>query len=262
LAGWQAAGDPHTVPGVTAEQPSDSRSAVAAGRSRPGRRFNGRTLADRQHERREAMLAAGLELFGTKGYASTTVDEVARRAHVSTRNFYEEFENRLDLLIAVGERIAAEAFAALTTAQVPVAHAHGGDGGGTGNGKGASAARFRARMAALVHALVDDPRVARVAFVETLAIDPVDGSRRHDALRIFPEWIGTFLRDHLDGLGIPPRRQRALATGAFGACYERISDWVRSPDRQDPASLDDLVDVEDLVDDVVELATVILRLPG
>jgi AcrR family transcriptional regulator len=247
------------VPCVTAEQPSDAGSGsgsgpvVAAGRTRPGRRFSGRTLADRQHERRDAMLAAGLELFGTRGYASTTVDEVARRAHVSTRNFYEEFENRLDLLVAVGERIAAEAFAALTTAQVPVART--GNGGGAGTG-GPAAARFRARMAALVHALVDDPRVARVAFVETLAIDPVDGSRRHDALRIFPEWIGTFLRDHLDGLGIPARRQRALATGTFGACYERISDWVRSPDTRDPTSVDDLVD------DVVELATLILRLPG
>jgi AcrR family transcriptional regulator len=222
------------VPGVTAEQRSDSGSAVAAARRRPGRRFNGRTLADRQQERREAMLAAGLELFGTKGYASTTVDEVARRAHVSTRNFYEEFENRLDLLVAVGERIAAEAFAALTTTE----------------------AGFRARMAALVHSLVDDPRVARVAFVETLAIDPVDGSRRRDALRIFPEWIATFLRDHLDGLGTPPRRQRALATGTFGACYERISDWVRSPDGRDSASVDELID------DVVGLATVILRLPA
>ena len=203
------------------------------------------------------MLAAGLELFGTKGYASTTVDEVARRAHVSTRNFYEEFENRLDLLVAVGERIAAEAFAALTTMQIPVAHTGDGSADGTRNGSGAAAAaRFRGRMAALVHTLVDDPRVARVAFVETLAIDPVDGSKRHDTLRIFPEWIGTFLRDHLDGLGIPPGRQRALATGAFGACYERISDWVRSPDARDPAGVDDLVD------DVVELATVILRLPG
>jgi AcrR family transcriptional regulator len=245
------------VPGVTAEQPSDSDSAVATGGTRPGRRFSGRTLADRQHERREAMLTAGLELFGTKGYASTTVDEVARRAHVSTRNFYEEFENRLDLLVAVGERIAAEAFAALTTAQVPVART--GNGGGASGGTGTSgpaAARFRARMAALVHALVDDPQVARVAFVETLAIDPVDGSRRRDALRIFPEWIATFLRDHLDGLGVPPRRQRALATGTFGACYERISDWVRSPDPGDAASVDDLVD------DVVELATLILRLPA
>jgi AcrR family transcriptional regulator len=237
---------------VTAEQPSESQPVAAGERTRGGRHFSGRTLADRQHARREAMLAAGLELFGTKGYASTTVDEVARHAHVSTRNFYEEFDNRLDLLVAVGERIAGDAFAALTTGTVPIGAGRRHAGGG---GK-AAAGRFRGRVAALVHALVDDPRVARVAFVETLVIDPAVGSRRHDALRMFPEWIGAYLRDHFDGLGVPPRRQRALVTGVFGACYGRISDWVRNPEAQDGAVVDDLVD------DVVELATAILRLPA
>jgi AcrR family transcriptional regulator len=209
------------------------------------------------------MLVAALDLFGTKGYSATTVDEVARRAHVSTRNFYEQFENRMALLQAVGERIAATVFTAWTTAQVP--------SGGRSGGRVVVARRLRARVAALVHALVDDPRVARVAFVETLAIDPVDGARRREALRIFPDWIRRFLDGHFERLGIAEHRRDTLAIGVFGACYELIAEWVRREhiaEGGDAGSGDAGGEsggtgpsVDELIDEVVELATVILRLP-
>jgi AcrR family transcriptional regulator len=206
---------------------------IAPGAVRPVRGSRTGTLAERQLRRREAMLAAGLDLFGTKGYAATRVDEVCRQASVSTRSYYEEFENRLDLLVAVGERIAATAFAAWSTA-------------GTGAGS------LRARVAALVHALVDDPRVARVAFVETLEIDPAVGSLRRDALRIFPEWIAAYMQDEGDRRGLSARRRKVLALATFGAAGELISDWVLSPDGRPP------VDV--LIDDVADVSATILGL--
>lgn len=189
------------------------------------------------------MLAAALDLFGTKGYTATTVDEVARRAHVSTRNFYEQFDNRMGLLQAVGDRIAVTAFTAFTTAQVPA-------------GRPAVAAQqLRARVSALVHSLVDDPRVARVAFIEALAIDPVDAARRRESLRLFPDWIRGYLDVHFERLGIPDRRRDTLVVGVFGACYELIAEWVRG------APLAEGLGVDELIDEVAELATVILRLP-
>lgn len=238
------------LPSESTPEPAD---AVEAGRGRAGRRFSGRTLGDRQQQRREAMLAAALELFGTKGYAATTVDEVARRAHVSTRNFYEQFDNRMALLQAVGERIAATVFTAWTTAPMPAA--------GRSGGRVVVARRLRARVSALVHALVDDPLVARVAFVETLAIDPVDGSRRRESLRIFPDWIRRFLDGHFERLAIPDRRRDTLAIGVFGACYELIAEWVRQGGEADAGEGVGATSVDELIDEVVELATVILRLP-
>ena len=214
-----------------------------------GRRIHGRTLAERQERRREAMLAAGLDMFGTQGYAGTTVDAVCRQAAVSTRNFYEEFDNRLDLLVAVGERIAAQAFTAWTT------------GPPAPPGPRRPVAGVRARVAALVHALVDDPRVARVAFVESLAIDAEGGDRRRELLRIFPDWIASYLAAHFDSLGITARRRRVLAAAAFGAGVELVSLWVLDGE---PGGADGgRGTVDDLVDDVVDVTAAILRLtPG
>ena len=133
------------------------------------------------------MLAAGLDLFGTKGYADTTVEEVCRRAYVSSRNFYEEFDNRLGLLVAVGERIVAGAFAAWT--------AIGGDRPGP---------RCGGAVSALVHTLVDDPRVARVAFIETVGIEPAHEALRREMLGVFPAWLQACLQGHVDDLRVSP----------------------------------------------------------
>lgn len=180
------------------------------------------------------MLAAGLDLFGTKGYAATRVDEVCRQASVSTRNFYEEFDNRFDLLVAVGDRLAATVFAAWT---------------------GPSATGLRGRVAALVHALVDDPRVARVAFVETLVVDPEGERSRHATTRIFPDWIVAYLQDEFDRRGLSSRQRRSLAVAAFGAADELIADWVLSP-------VDDRPPVDTLIDEVAAVSGAILGLAG
>lgn len=206
--------------------------------SRAERRIRGRTLAERREERREAMLAAGLDLFGTKGYQATTVEEVCRRAYVSSRNFYEEFDNRLDLLVAVGERIVAGAFAAWTAI------------GTTSDGPGI----LRGRVAALVHTLVDDTRVARVAFIETVGIDPAHEALRREMLGVFPTWLQAYLQGHLDAKQVPPSRQRSIAVGLFGAVHELMTDWVLQPPDGRPS-------VDALIDDIVELGVLILQLP-
>ena len=209
-----------------------AHESTAAGA--PPRSSREGTLAERQHRRREAMLAAGLDLFGTNGYTATRVDEVCRRAAVSTRNFYEEFDNRFDLLVAVGDRLAATVFTAWTTAP---------------------ATGLRARVSALVHALVDDPRVARVAFVETLVVDPEGERSRHATVRIFPDWIVAYLEDEFDRRGLSPRERRALAVATFGAADELIADWVLSP-------VGDRPPVDTLIDEVAAVAATILGLPA
>jgi AcrR family transcriptional regulator len=220
--------------------PSQARDTGAnPGPARPARaerRIRGRTLAERQEERREAMLAAGLDLFGTKGYAATTVEEVCRRSYVSSRNFYEEFDNRLALLVAVGERIVAGAFASWTAI-----------------GTSGPEATFRGRVSALVHTLLDDPRVARVAFIETVGIDPAHEALRREMLGVFPAWLQAFMQVHFVNLQVAPRRQRSLAVGLVGAVHELMTDWVLQPPDSRPS-------LDDLIDDIVELGILIVQL--
>jgi AcrR family transcriptional regulator len=72
------------------------------------RRYRGLTASERRAQRREQLLEAGLELFGTEGYAKTSIRAVCASASLNSRHFYEAFTSREDLLYHVYERIVHE----------------------------------------------------------------------------------------------------------------------------------------------------------
>ena len=72
------------------------------------RRYRGMTAAERKDQRRERLLQAGLELFGTQGYAETSVRAVSSAASLNSRYFYESFASREELLCHVYERVVQE----------------------------------------------------------------------------------------------------------------------------------------------------------
>ena len=55
-------------------------------------------------------MKAGLELFGTIGYARTSVRAVSAAASLNSRYFYESFGSREDLLYSVYQRIVTDIF--------------------------------------------------------------------------------------------------------------------------------------------------------
>ena len=69
-----------------------------------GRRYGGRTSEERHAERRERLLDAALELFGTRGYADTTIEAICAASQLGPRYFYEQFGSREELLLATYER--------------------------------------------------------------------------------------------------------------------------------------------------------------
>lgn len=57
------------------------------------------------------ILEATREVFLTRGYAGTTIDEIARAADVSRASFYTYFPSKREVLLAVGARSASDALA-------------------------------------------------------------------------------------------------------------------------------------------------------
>ncbi|MFC5667970.1 TetR/AcrR family transcriptional regulator [Kitasatospora misakiensis] len=58
-------------------------------------------LRERKKERtRQALVAAAIELFGSKGYEETTIAELAEAADISTRTFFSYFASKEEVLFA------------------------------------------------------------------------------------------------------------------------------------------------------------------
>jgi AcrR family transcriptional regulator len=72
------------------------------------RRYRGITAAERTATRRERLLDAGLELFGTEGYANSSIRALSDAAGLNPRYFYESFTSREDLLYHVYVRIVGD----------------------------------------------------------------------------------------------------------------------------------------------------------
>jgi AcrR family transcriptional regulator len=129
------------------------------------RAYGGRSAADRRAERRERLMAAGLELFGGEGYAATSIEKLCSHAGVSTRNFYEEFTSREDLLMRLHDRIIEEAVTAVFAAFEEAEDA-------------ALADRLELAVRAFVTTTAKDPRWARLNFVEVIGVsDAVEAHR-------------------------------------------------------------------------------------
>lgn len=123
----------------------------------------GTTLDARQKVRREQLIAAGYELLGTQGARAVTVRGVVRAARLSERYFYESFEDRDALLLAVHDRVAEDARAAILAAVA--AHAEAAPPEAVADQQALAVAG----LAAFTDFLEHDPRRGRVLLQEAFA---------------------------------------------------------------------------------------------
>jgi len=63
---------------------------------------------DIKEARKDNVIDAALHVFAQKGYADTTMTDIAKKAGVSTPVLYEYFKTKEDLLFAIPEKFTAE----------------------------------------------------------------------------------------------------------------------------------------------------------
>jgi AcrR family transcriptional regulator len=175
----------------------------------PGRVYGGRSEHERRADRRARLISAGLELFGTEGWAGATIERLCAVAGVATRSFYEEFSSREALLRAVYEDVMGGVVAAVLPRLAEAT--------------GTPEQRIRIGLAGYVGYLTEDPRRARVAHREVRAAGVLETDRHAMVLR-FADIIAT--ETHLTH----GAQGRILGLALAGAVTEVLVDWVAAPE--------------------------------
>ena len=200
----------------------------------PQRTYGGVSAGERIAARRTKLLDAGLELFGTRGYAATGVKDICREAGLTDRYFYESFTDSEALFLAVFDQLTEQLFASVAAAVV--------EGGGDAEGQ------LRSAIGVFVEALAADPRKPRVLFMEAAAAGPSAAAHMRSTLRRFADLVAATARLHLPSK-TPDEDVQLIALSLVGLLERAITE------REEGALK---IPVEELVDRCVALYLILL----
>lgn len=174
-------------------------------------------LAERDQQRRAQLLDAGLQAFGTGGFAASAIESICADAHVGTRSFYRYFDGKEDLLRGVYDRQIALVGTAITQA--------------LGRYPDDADKRVRAAVRAFVDTTASDERAARVQLIEIVGVSEQLEAHRRGVLRAFAVLIEQeyvdLERRGLIAAALPPVACLALVGGS----NEVMVDWIQSQPR-------------------------------
>jgi AcrR family transcriptional regulator len=133
----------------------------------------------REEDRRKKLIEAGLEAFGTKGYAKTNIKTICKLAGLTERYFYESFRHKEDLLCAVYRELIDEgqrdSLAALDDSE----------------GFPLETALRALRM--FYQRFQQDPRRAQIQLFEILGVSNNIDREYQNAMRLLAEMVRLFL---------------------------------------------------------------------
>jgi AcrR family transcriptional regulator len=180
-----------------------------------GRTYRGASPRQRQEDRRARLVEAAIEVFGTVGYRGATVDRLCAEAGLTKRYFYESFDGSEQLLLAAYTRVTGELRDRLVA---------GSQGAGP-----ELAEQVEAALRALFSAFDEDPRRARLAFVEVLGVSPAVDAAYRAVTESFAE---TLLELAPPALGGARAGRKIVATGLVGAVVFVAQQWVLTERRE------------------------------
>jgi AcrR family transcriptional regulator len=186
--------------------------------TQPGRTYRGASPDQRRAERRERLIAAGIEVFGTTGYRAATVDQICAVAGLTKRYFYESFADSEALLLAAYARATDDLrgrVVAVATAAAPEL-----------------TDMTRAGLEAFFGAIAEDQRVARLAFFEILGVSPAVDAAYRASTRRFVRTIRALAEPAFAGSDLPEPQRLTITTGIVGSVLMIAQQWVLSGRRQ------------------------------
>ena len=196
------------------------------------RAYGGISPEQRRAERRAKLLQAGLALFTGTGFAATRISELCTEAGVSTRNFYEEFASKEDLLRELHDLINATAFNQVRAALAELETAD-------------VATRIATLLDAFVRTVTADPRAPRLNYVEAVGVNAEIEQQHVRWVNTWAEFIESeAMRAAAAGVA-PQRSYRLTAIALVGAITGLLREWQA---HEPPLEVDEIaVEIRELM---------------
>lgn len=183
------------------------------------RQFKGLSLAERKLVRREKLIEAGIQAYGTHGFFSVTVKDICNEAKLTERYFYESFKKSEHLFqcifIKMIERLQVTVLEALANASPDPKQV------------------IHSVLNSVFSLLKNDPRMARIIYIDAMLVQELHQQATiRETMAQFDMLIQSFIKSILPGLSQSSNVVSLVATGLNGYVTQIAVRWVMNGFKQ------------------------------
>ncbi len=178
-----------------------------------GRTYAGLTPEQRQSQRREQFLNAGLKLFGTTGFRSATVRSLCKAAKLTDRYFYQSFGSLEKLLMAIYERCMIDLKRTILRAII------------IEYSKNDAEQAIIAGLDAYFEVL-ENPHIARICMVELEGISVEVNELYYAHIEDFSDMLISLANNAFPSWSLEQRQRQVLGISLVGAMRQAATHWL------------------------------------
>ncbi|MCH4248789.1 MAG: TetR/AcrR family transcriptional regulator [Acinetobacter populi] len=176
------------------------------------RQFKGLTLEERKQIRREKFIDAGLQSYGTHGFFSVTIKDICHEAKLTERYFYESFKRSEELFKVVYLQLISDLQKNIVQAVMQAAPDH--------------EQMIEAGLTVLLKTLKDDPRIARILFIDAVLVQELHGDTIYESFTRFDQTIFNIITLIFPKQLKNKSEASLIATGLNGYVTQIAMRWV------------------------------------
>lgn len=177
------------------------------------RQFKGMSLTERKLARREKLIEAGIEAYGTHGFFSVTVKDICTEAKLTERYFYESFKRSENLFQTIFLQTIEKMQATLLQGVMEASP----------NAK----KMVYSGLTALFKMLKDDPRLARIVYVDAMLVQELHNQATiFETLAQFDRMIHAFISFTMPQIQRSEQEVSLIATGLNGYVTQVVVRWI------------------------------------
>ncbi|MEQ1370064.1 TetR/AcrR family transcriptional regulator [Acinetobacter schindleri] len=183
------------------------------------RQFKGLSMAERQQARREKLIEAGIQAYGTHGFFSVTVKDICTEAKLTERYFYESFKKSEHLFQTIFLKLIDELQQNVMQAMMQASSD--------------PKKMIEAGLTALLTTLRDNPRMARIIYIDAMLVQELHNQATiHETMGRFDRMIQTFVMLMMPNLSRSEQEISLVSTGLNGYVTQIAIRWVMSGFKQ------------------------------